>query len=149
LEGSFGSGGRSAAIWFHIRKKLSIRLISRRDVQEEGDGHVDPCHLHGGYSGEQAHPLHHCTVSRFFSSNGGDVLIAKISNKKPHFNSQGATSLKISRVNIQNVHDTLSFRQEHGHGIASHEEDHSADEYGVDIAWVSDLVKDRRNVLRL
>ena len=47
------------------------------------------------------------------------------------------------------LHDTLRFRQEHGHCIASHEKDHTADEYRINIAWIADLVKDRGDVVGL
>lgn len=47
LDGSRAGAGRSAAIWFQIRKKLlSVCTVQAGSLQEEGDGHVDPCYLH-------------------------------------------------------------------------------------------------------
>jgi hypothetical protein len=74
--------------------------------------------------------------------------MAQIRSRKPHCISHGATFLQVrdhDNLEKKGLHDSLCFRQQGGHSIASHEEDHAAYQDRIYVAWIADLVVNRRD----
>jgi hypothetical protein len=90
LDGSFAGGGRSAAIWFQIRKKLQVRLDERGTYKRKAIvmlTHVTCMEVTPGSR------RIHCVTGDQPDLYRGYLLTAKMSSRNPHFKSHGATAL--------------------------------------------------------